>query len=277
MNVTFWGTRGSLPCSGPDTQIYGGNTPCVSVSVGEELLILDAGSGIRRLGINLKGAYSTFHLLLSHLHMDHIQGMGFFLPLYDPKAEVHIYGPAGHSAPLIDRLSRYLSPPLFPIRIRELPCRLFVHEVPPRPFNIGSFRIVAQRVIHPGVTIGYRIQHGQSILAYLPDHEPMLGANGRMKDLRWLSGHDLAHQAGLLIHDAQFTDEEYPRFVGWGHSSLSQTLEFARLTEVRQLALFHHDPGRDDLQMEVLFQQTLAQQVLPFDARIPKEGEILVI
>ncbi|MBK6948261.1 MAG: hypothetical protein IPH16_09535 [Haliscomenobacter sp.] len=81
----------------------------------------------------------------------------------------------------------------------------------------------------------------------------------------------------MLIHDAQFTDEEYPRFVGWGHSSLSQTLEFARLTEVRQLALFHHDPGRDDLQMEVLFQQTLAQQVLPFDARIPKEGEILVI
>ena len=155
MRVTLWGTRGSLPTPGPETERYGGNTACVEVR-GEDgtVLVLDAGTGIRRLGGTLAGSVRRVDILLTHLHMDHIQGLGFFAPLYDPGAEIHLWGPASATLTLTERVARYLSPPLFPVRVRDLPCTTHLHEVSDSAFEIGPFRVAYALVIHPNTTVG---------------------------------------------------------------------------------------------------------------------------
>src|SRR6266852_2394726 len=142
MKVTLWGTRGSLAAPGPETTHYGGNTSCVEVRGADgTILVLDAGTGIRRLGAVLPPSLSRVDLLLTHLHMDHLQGLGFFSPLYNPAIEFHIWGPASTTLTLRQRLTRYLSPPLFPTQLRELPCPPILHEVPGGHFQLGEFRI----------------------------------------------------------------------------------------------------------------------------------------
>lgn len=208
--------------------------------------MLDAGTGIRRLGSSLAGSLSRVDVLLSHLHLDHIQGLGFFGPLYQPRIEVGVWGPASATQSLGTRLTRYLSPPLFPVHLRTLPARVEFHDVPCGGFEIGSFRIRSAFVCHPGPTVGYRIESGGATLVYLPDHEPALGATELPRDPEWTSGHELAFGADLLIHDAQFDDREYSRHVGWGHSSIGHAIEFAARTSAAHLALFHHDPFHSD-------------------------------
>lgn len=246
MRVTLWGTRGSLAAAGPETVRYGGNTSCLEVQ-GEDgtLLVLDAGTGIRRLGAAV-GAVRHIDLLLTHLHMDHLQGLGFFAPIYRPGLEVHIWGPPSTTQNLQARLARYLSPPLFPVRLRELPCRLTLHDVPLGLFRVGGLEVRADLVCHPGPTVGYRISEGKVSVAYIPDHEPALGAPYFPQEPEWTSGHSLATGADLLIHDTQYTDEEYLLYVGWGHSAISHTLAFARLAGVGRLVTFHHNPGHSD-------------------------------
>ena len=177
MRVKLWGTRGSLATPGPDTARYGGNTSCVEVrGAGGTVLVLDAGTGIHRLGASLPPDLKRVDILLTHLHMDHIQGLGFFAPLYRDDAEVHIWGPASSTQSLHARLKRYLSPPLFPVRLSELTCKLSFHEVPCGEVDIGEFRVSSALVCHPGPTVGYRIVSGEGrVLTYLPDHEPALG------------------------------------------------------------------------------------------------------
>jgi len=158
MRVTLFGTRGSLAAPGAETNRYGGNTSTVEVCASDgSLLVLDAGTGIRRLAKQIPGATARIDILLTHLHMDHIQGLGFFGPLYSPGVDVHIWGPASSMFGLEARLSRYLSPPLFPVHLRDLP-KVVCHEVPRPPFNIGPFRIQTALVCHPGPTVGYRIE-----------------------------------------------------------------------------------------------------------------------
>jgi len=247
MKIRLWGTRGSLATPGPETVRYGGNTSCVEV-VGEDgtRLVLDAGTGIRRLGAILSEESSRVDVLLTHLHMDHIQGLGFFRPLDQPGQDVRVWGPPSSTQDLGTRLGRYLSPPLFPVRLKELPCRLTLHEAPLEPFEIGALRIEAALVCHPGPTLGYRISENGFTVAYIPDHEPVLGAGCIAKDREWISGFELAEGADLLIHDSQYSLAEYPARVGWGHSALSHALQFADKAGVRRFVTFHHDPGRDD-------------------------------
>ncbi len=246
MKVALWGTRGSLPTAGPATARYGGNTACVEVR-GDDgtLLVLDAGTGIRPLGATLEQMPSRIDVLLTHLHMDHIQGLGFFEPLFEPELEVHIWGPTSGNLDLRARLTKYLSPPLFPVPLRDLPSVTF-HEVTPSSFQIGSLEITADHICHPGPTFGYRIQEGPASLAYLPDHEPALGLNAFPAANDWTSGFDLAADADLLIHDAQYSPDEYERHVGWGHSSFAHSVAFAGHTGAKQLVLFHPDPSHDD-------------------------------
>jgi phosphoribosyl 1,2-cyclic phosphodiesterase len=247
MKVRLWGTRGSLASPGAETARYGGNTACVEVlGHAGTVLILDAGTGIRRLASELPATVRRLDILLTHLHMDHIQGLGFFPPLHDPEMEIHIWGPASTTLSLGERLRRYLSPPLFPVRLRDLRCRLVLHEVPRDEVRVGELTVTSALVCHPGPTVGYRIGSAAAVLAYLPDHEPSLGARGFPADPRWTSGYDLAAGVDLLIHDAQYRHSEYPEHVGWGHSSLDDAIRFAACARVKHLVTFHHDPARTD-------------------------------
>jgi phosphoribosyl 1,2-cyclic phosphodiesterase len=255
VKVTFWGTRGSIATPGPETTRYGGDTSCVSIDGGhaDHVLVLDAGSGIRRLGLAIGPEVSRIDLLLSHLHLDHIVGLGFFAPLFRPDVTITIWGPPA-TTPLLDRLGRYLSPPLFPVRLRDLQSSYELRDVPAGPFAVGPFTITAEAVIHPDPAVGYRIGLGGSVVAYLPDHEPALGPVFPT-DRAWTSGAGVADGADLLIHDAQYTAGEYRERVGWGHSSVDHAVAFADLVDARRLALFHHDPSRSDAQVDALLDQ----------------------
>jgi len=256
VRVTLWGTRGSLASAGPDTIRYGGNTVCVEVRGSNgACLILDAGTGIRRLGAALEPTIKRVDVLLTHLHMDHIQGLGFFAPLYRPDLDLHLWGPPSTTQDLRGRLSRYLSPPLFPVHLRDLRHGLTIHDVPLGRFEIEGLELHAALVCHPGPTVGYRITDRNKALAYLPDHEPALGARTFPQKPEWTSGFALAAGADLLIHDAQYTAAEYPAHVGWGHSSIPHALAFADAAGVRRLVPCHHDPSHTDDMLDVLLDE----------------------
>jgi phosphoribosyl 1,2-cyclic phosphodiesterase len=278
MRVTLWGTRGSLPSPRPATARYGGNTSCVEVrGTDGTVLVLDAGTGISRLGATLVGTVRRVDILLSHLHMDHVQGLGFFAPLYDPAVEVHIWGPASTTLSLWNRLTRYLSPPLFPVRLRDLPCQVVLHEVPGQDFTIGEFRVSAALVCHPDPTVGFRIAGPRGVLTYLSDHEPALGVPDFPIAGEWTSGYTLAAGADLLIHDAQYSSAEYEDHVGWGHSAIPHALAFARLAAVKHLVLFHHDPAHDDDGIDRLSAEAIAASQPPFAVTPGAEGAIFEI
>jgi phosphoribosyl 1,2-cyclic phosphodiesterase len=255
VKAIFWGTRGSIATPGPETVGYGGDTSCVQVSgaAADHILILDAGSGIRRLGSALSPDVTRIDLLLSHLHLDHIVGLGFFAPLFRRGVSITIWGPPSTS-PLLDRLGRYLSPPLFPVRLRDVAADVDLRQAPEVSAGLGDFAITAASVIHPDSTVGYRIEADGRTLAYLPDHEPALGPSFPSEPA-WTSGADIASNADLLIHDAQYATAEYAERVGWGHSSVVDAVAFADLVGSRTLALFHHDPTRDDTQVDRLLRE----------------------
>ena len=253
MKIKLWGVRGSIPTTGPDTEYYGGNTSCATVAYGDYTLVLDGGTGIRQLTGNYYPVNKRVDVLLTHLHLDHIQGLGFFSPLFDESKEVHIWGPASSSHSLFSRLSRYLSPPLFPVLLRDLPCKLELHEIGNSEFETGPFRIQSNYIIHPGPTVGYRITGKQAVFTFIPDHEPALGNKGMIKEKKWVSGFDLAQGADILLHDAQFTQQEYLLRKGWGHSSIDDACLFASLAEVKKLLLSHHDPTHTDAFLDDMF------------------------
>lgn len=277
MQVKLWGTRGSLATPDPDMARYGGNTTCVEVrSEAGTVLVLDAGTGIRPLGNTLSHISPRLDILLTHLHMDHIQGLGFFAPIFNPQMEIHIWGPASTTLNLLSRITRYLSPPLFPIRINELPSHIALHEVPCPAFDIGEFHIQTMLICHPGPTVGYRITenypHGPT-LTFLPDHEPALGLSKFPLSAEWTSGYSLAHQADLLIHDTQYTQEMYAnRHVGWGHSSLTDAFKFAALAGVKQLVTFHYDPAHNDARIDGMIAAALQDTHLDFLVTPGMEG-----
>jgi len=278
VKVTLWGTRGSLAAPGPETNRYGGNTSCVEVLANDgSRLVLDAGTGIRRLGDAIVDEIERVDVLITHMHMDHIQGLGFFEPLFRPAIEAHIWGPSSTTLDLRAHLTRYLSPPLFPVRLRDLPRPPTLHDVVElESFAIGPFQVQAELVCHPGPTVGYRIEADGGSLAYLPDHEPALGALDFPGDAAYLPGLSTAEGVDLLVHDSMFTAEEYPRFVGWGHSSIPQCLAFAQAAGVRQLVPFHHDPTHSDEQLDRLYDEIEANP-LPFELLRGTEGSSFVV
>jgi phosphoribosyl 1,2-cyclic phosphodiesterase len=276
MKVRLWGTRGSVASPGADTARYGGNTSCVEVRDGDgTVLVLDAGTGIRPLGATLDSVRRV-HILLTHLHMDHIQGLGFFRPLFDPDVETHLWGPATATDDLRRRLVRYLSPPLFPVHLRDLP-RLALHDLPTTPFDVGPFRVVASRICHPGHTVGYRISQGRHSIAYLSDHEPALGTAAFPLEADWTSGYALAEDVDLLLHDAQYSLAEYERHVGWGHSALDHAIAFAELARVRHLVTFHHDPSHSDDDIDRLTTAATKARAPGFDVTAGAEGAVFVV
>ena len=252
MRLKVWGARGSVPSPGPHMNRYGGNTSCVQLTLANgEHLILDAGTGIRTLGLDL-GEAERIHILLTHLHLDHIQGLMFFPPCFKSESEITIWGPSSPEASLEDRIARYISAPLSPVEVRELPCSVSFRDTPVSEWELGGARIRAEAVTHRGPTLGYRISDGETSVAYIPDHEPALGAPLADLDPDWISGFDLASGADLLVHDCQYADDEYPEHVGWGHSGMADALTFAHRTGVKRLMMFHHDPLHSDEYLDQL-------------------------
>ena len=247
MRVTFWGTRGSIPTPGSHTVRYGGDTACVSVEDGSGLLILDAGTGIRRLGEALvaRRYRQPIDLVLSHTHWDHIQGLPFFAPVHDPKAKVRVFGPKPDALSLREVLVRQMSAPVSPSHYAMAAARMMVTEVTADEFRTDYFRVRTIPLRHPGRTLGFSISGnaGGAAVNYMTDNE--LGDLAKTPDWQgalvgFLRGSD------MLIHDATYGDDEIPSRTGWGHSSGSQAVDLAIAARIRTLILFHHAPEHGD-------------------------------
>lgn len=239
MKITFWGTRGSIPTPGQRTVRYGGNTACVEVRSGSgALLILDAGTGIRELGLALDGTGPfTIDLLLSHLHWDHIQGIPFFRPAYDAQSKLRIYGPK-QAHPLRELLGVGMDDPFFPVDIDSLPVKLEVTDLESGSTQqVGEFSVNAAGIFHPAPALAYRIEVDGRSLVYATDTEDPF--SGRPNPVV-----ALARGADTLIHDAQFLDDDLKK--GWGHSTVDTAVDVAVAAQVGRLILYHHDPDRSD-------------------------------
>lgn len=253
MRLRVWGCRGSLATPGPETVRYGGNTACVEVRLADgTLVVLDAGTGIRPLGLSLlPEPPRTIHLFLSHLHLDHLEGLGFFSPIWREDVELHIWGPPSPLRSLEQRIGRYFSPPLFPVHLSEIPCRTTFHDAPEGEFRLGPATVLAQLVTHRGPTLGWRVTEGGRTLAYITDHEPAMGGvDIASTPPEWLSGYRVGAGADVLLHDAQYTAEEYLARQGWGHSSTEHVVAYGLACGVGRLVLFHHDPLHTDDELE---------------------------
>jgi phosphoribosyl 1,2-cyclic phosphodiesterase len=277
MRVRFWGVRGSISVPGPATSRFGGNTSCVQVTTPEAEVILDAGSGIRALGAAV-ATERPLHILLSHLHIDHIHGLLFFAPFFNPSKEITVWGPPEFDRRLRGRLGRFMSDPLSPIEIRDLPARVVFRDAPFSSWRIEDLEVEAALVAHRGTTLGFRLTTNDTSLCYLPDHEPSLGQDLTKASERWISGGGLARDVSLLIHDCQYADSEYRAHRGWGHSCLSDTLTFARRCAVDRLSLFHHDPGHDDKHLSAL-EEEAAERWMSIggagNVRLAREGDVI--
>lgn len=260
MLVRFWGTRGSLPTPGPGTVRYGGNTSCIEVRSGQSVAIFDCGTGARGLGASLAAESTglTAHLFLSHVHWDHIQGFPFFLPVFLPTADLEVYGAPGMEVGLEESLSGQMQYTYFPVRLDDLSSHMSFYEVGEDSFRAGEFDVATQYLNHTCPAVGYRLMVGGASVAYLSDHEPFWPHDtaGRPEDLLHHPANRrharFAEGADLLIHDAQYLSEEYPARRGWGHSTIDYAVDVAISAGVRRLALFHHDPMRDDAAMDRL-------------------------
>ena len=265
--VSFLGVRGSIATPGPSTALVGGNTSCVEVTCGDTRIVLDAGSGLRVLGDHLvtKGPTETT-ILLSHLHWDHIQGLPFFVPIYVPGNQVNVItGPSGVMG-LEAALRRQMCAPFFPVEFDEVAPQLRPRDVPARDrFFVGPVRVTIARLNHPDPVYGYRLEAGGKTIVYATDTEHYSCVDPALRQL--------AAGADILIYDAQYTPEEYPGKVGWGHSTWQAGVELARAAGVGQLVLFHHDPRRTDAQLAEL--EARAAVALP-GTIAAREGMVLV-
>jgi CheY-like chemotaxis protein len=259
MRVRFWGTRGSIATPGPATTHFGGNTSCVELTTDAgDLLILDCGTGAHPLAAKLiaqKGPIRA-NILLGHTHWDHIQGFPFFSPAFVAGNSAAIYGPEGSRGSLHDVLSGQMEFTYFPVELGQLPAAITYHDLTEGIHKIGSARVATQFLNHPALTLGYRIEADGVAVVYLVDHEPFSDQLWRA-DAPPGSIDSLLHEgdrrhamfmegADLVIHDAQYTPEEYGPKKTWGHSTYDYAVRMAAAAGVRHLALTHHDPGHDD-------------------------------
>jgi phosphoribosyl 1,2-cyclic phosphodiesterase len=266
--LKFWGTRGSISVPGPGTLRYGGNTTCVEIRADGEIIVLDAGSGIRPLGIALEKEFRSqpikLSLLITHAHWDHIQGLPFFVPAYEKNNEIRVRGYDGVDTSFGKIMAEPMKAPFFPIAMRELSARVDIKKLTEMTFSVGKVQVRAKFVNHPGVCAGYRLLTSAGSIAFLPDHEPYRFLHSaktnhmspeqakKTATEERISLVEFLHRSDILILDAQYTDAEYESHVGWGHGSVSSALSLALDAEVRRLLLFHHDPGHDDTMVDAM-------------------------
>jgi phosphoribosyl 1,2-cyclic phosphodiesterase/CheY-like chemotaxis protein len=291
--LRFWGVRGSIPVPGSSTVGYGGNTSCIEVRADGEIIILDAGSGMRELGIALEEEFGTqpikLTLLISHTHWDHIQGLPFFLPAYNEKNSLRLLGYEGARAGLATILASQMETSVFPVSLRDMPSAIEIEELRDMEFKIGKVRVEARFVNHPGICVGYRLNTTNGAIAYLPDNEPYdvlkssfarRDKSEREKAQAYAAAAraklvDFLRDVDVLIIDSQYTDEEYEKKVGWGHGSLSSVVSLALAAGARKLFLFHHDPTRDDRAIDAMVESArmlVLESGKPMEVDAAREG-----
>ncbi len=268
MKVKFWGTRGSIASPGKTTVKYGGNTSCVELRVNNQIMIFDAGTGLRDLGMQLmkefKSQQASINLFISHTHWDHIQGFPFFIPAYSKNFQINIYGPPARDKTLKDLMKFQMDSEYFPVPLGDLQAQIIMQEIR-EPLWISDIQIIPFYVNHPAMTYAYRINYKDKSFVYASDNEPykytlhaarkdelasQFGAELDDKFIEFLKDSD------FLVCEAQYTVEEYRTKVGWGHSPIESVVEFAIKANAKQLALFHHDPTHDDKTIDAMVEHS---------------------
>lgn len=292
--LKFWGVRGSIATPGPGTVQYGGNTSCVEVRSGGQIIILDAGTGLRPLGRELSHEFPeqplTLNILLSHTHWDHIQGLPFFQPLYRPNNRIRILGYEGARSGLFKVLSSQMESPYFPVGLKELPSNVDIDELRDLEFSIGPVRVEAFFANHPGICVGYRITTAEGSIAFFPDnepphrlqHQPGPGSSEAARDA-YAAGEsrkfiEFLRNVDILILDAQYDAEEYRRHMGWGHGCVDDVVQIAIEAGAKQLYLFHHDPDHDDDKVTALVnhaRQLAVRAGSPLKIEAAREGLVV--
>ena len=291
--IKFWGVRGSIPVPGPSTIGYGGNTTCVEVRTNGDIIILDAGSGIRELGLALNQEFGSapinLNLLLTHTHWDHIQGLPFFLPAYQAKNNIRVLGYQGAREGLATILAAQMELPFFPVSWKDLPGTIKIQELKKMKFSIGKVRVHARFVNHPGVCAGYRLFTKEGSIAFLPDNEPFEPLKLKLAERDGTHPHRARAQAvvqrsklveflkdtDVLIIDAQYTDEKYQEHIGWGHGALSRVVSLALEARAKKLFLFHHDPSHDDHKIDEMLERArllVVESGRPMEVEAAREG-----
>jgi phosphoribosyl 1,2-cyclic phosphodiesterase/ActR/RegA family two-component response regulator len=292
VRVRFWGVRGSIPAPGPSTMVYGGNTSCVELRAEEQIIVLDAGTGVRPLGIALAEEFGgrplDLTMLISHTHWDHIQGFPFFQPAYNPNNKLRILGYEGARKGLVATLNSQMESPFFPVGLRQMPGNIAIEELQDLQFDLGRIKVRAAFMNHPGVTMGYRFYTREGSIAFLPDNEPFVRlktqaaypAKVDTEVVRFARAQDqkiieFVRDAEVVIMDAQYDCEEYAHHVGWGHGCVDDVVALALAARVKRLFLFHHDPAHSDEKVAGLLaraRERVAAQGSAMEVEAAREG-----
>ena len=272
VRLHFWGVRGSIPTPGSSTVYYGGNTSCVELRAEGKLIVLDAGTGIRLLGLSLieefKDQPIDLTLLITHTHWDHIQGFPFFPIAYNPKNSIRVLAFEGARKSLEATLSSQMESPYFPISMQQMPGNIAIEELKDKQFEIGSLKVEAMFTNHPGICACYKIITSVGTIVYVPDNELFqrlksvtpISAAGRSETEAFARARDqklcdFIRGAEVVMMDCQYDCEEYPKFVGWGHSCIDDSVALAVEAEVKQFFLFHHDPTHNDMKINKMVEE----------------------
>ena len=285
--IRFWGVRGSIPTPGRETAAFGGNTSCVEVRVGDQVIILDAGSGIRRLGQALMKEFRdkplNITMLVTHTHWDHIQGFPFFIPAYSPRVNVRILGYEGAVHGLRGALFEQMQSSFFPVSLHQMASHVTFEELDAMQFQLGAVKVRAIFANHPGICLGYRLSTPSGDVVYMPDHEAYerheierqkLIGESSPQSLEYAQQQDekvieFVRGADVLIADSQYDEAEYPTRLGWGHTCADDTVQNAIRAGVKQLFLFHHDPDHPD--------EKITAMVSRARVRVAEQGASLLV